>query len=57
MFSHIGKKVRGLAAAFCVIGILGSVAAGVSLYMTRVLQLLPCILIAVGGALLSWMSS
>ena len=57
MFSHIGKKVRGLAAAFCVIGILGSVAAGVSLYMTRVLQLRPCILIAVGGALLSWMSS
>ena len=57
MFSHIGKKVRGLAAAFCVIGILGSVAASVSLYMTRVLQLLPCILIAVGGALLSWMSS
>ena len=57
MFSHIGKKVRGLAVAFCVIGVLGSVAAGVSLFLTRVLQLLPCILIAVGGALLSWLSS
>ena len=57
MFSHIGKKVRGLAVAFCVIGVLGSVAAGVSLFLTKVLQLLPCILIAVGGALLSWLSS
>ena len=57
MFSHIGKKVRGLAVAFCVIGVLSSVAAGVSLFLTKVLQLLPCILIAVGGALLSWLSS
>ena len=57
MFSHIGRKVRGLAVALCVIGILGSIGAGVALYLLKVLQLIPCIAIGIGGALLSWISA
>ncbi len=57
MFNHIGRKVKGLAAALCTIGILGSVGAGVALYLTKILQLIPCIAIGVGGALVSWLSS
>ena len=57
MFSHIGRKVRGLAMVLCAIGILGSIGAGVALYLLKVLQLIPCIAIGVGGALLSWLSS
>ena len=57
MFSHIGRKVRGLAVALCTIGILGSIGAGVALYLLKVLQLIPCIAIGVGGALLSWLSA
>ena len=57
MFRHIGRKVRGLAAALCVIGILGSLGAGTALYLLKILQLIPCIAIAAGGVLLSWLSS
>ena len=57
MFSHIGRKVRGLAVALCTIGILGSIGAGVALYLLKVLQLIPCIAIGIGGALLSWISA
>ena len=57
MYSHIGKKVKGLAVAFCVIGIVSAVASGVLLFVFKVLQLVPCIAIAVGGALLSWLLS
>ena len=57
MFSHIGRKVRGLAVVLCTFGILGSVGAGVTLYLTKLLDLFPCIAIAVGGALVSWLSS
>ena len=57
MFSHIGRKVRGLAVALCTIGILGSIGAGVALYLLKVLQLSPCIAIGIGGALLSWISA
>ena len=57
MFRHIGRKVRGLAVALCVIGIIGSVGAGVALYLTKLVDLVPCIGIAAGGALLSWLSS
>ena len=38
MFRHIGRKVRGLAAALCVIGILGSLGAGAALYLLKILQ-------------------
>lgn len=57
MFNNIGRKVRGLAVALCVIGILGSLGAGVFLYLTKVLELVPCIAIAAGGIVLSWISS
>ena len=57
MFRNIGRKVRGLAVALCVIGILGSIGAGVFLYLTRLLELIPCIAIAAGGVLVSWLSS
>ena len=57
MFRQIGRKVRGLAVALCVIGIIGSIGAGVALYLTKLVDLVPCIAIGVGGALLSWLSS
>ena len=57
MFRHIGRKVRGLAVALCVIGIIGSLGAGTALYLLKILQLIPCIAIGVGGALISWLSS
>ena len=57
MFSHIGRKVRGLAVAMFVIGILASLGAGTALYLTKLLQLIPCIAIGAGGLLLSWVSS
>ena len=55
MFRHIGRKVRGLAVALCVIGIPGSIGAGVALYLTKTLGLIPCIAIGVGGAVVSWL--
>ena len=57
MFKHIGRKVRGLAIGVCAVGIIGSVAAGVSLYVTKLADAGTCIAIAAGGALLSWISS
>ena len=57
MFRHIGRKVRGLAVAICIIGMLGSVGAGVTLFLTKLADLVPCIAIAVGGVLFSWLSS
>ena len=57
MFRNIGRKVRGLAVALCVIGVLGAVGAGVFLYLSKLLELIPCIAIAAGGILLSWLSS
>ena len=35
MFSNIGRRVRGLAVALCVIGILCALGAGVFLYFTK----------------------
>ncbi len=57
MFKHIGRKVRGLAMGVCAVGIIGSAAAGVSLYLTKLAGAGVCIAIAAGGALLSWISS
>ena len=57
MFSNIGRKVRGLAVALCVIGILAALGTGVFLYFTKLADLVPCIAIAVGGILVSWLSS
>ena len=57
MFSHIGRKVKGLAVALCTIGMIGSVAAGVTLYLTKLMDLIPCIAIGVGGLVVSWLGS
>ena len=57
MYHHIGRKVRGLAVAICVIGVIGSIGAGVALYLLKILDLIPCIAIGVGGALVSWLCS
>ena len=57
VFSNIGRKVRGLAVALCVIGILAALGTGVFLYFTKLADLVPCIAIAVGGILVSWLSS
>ena len=57
MYKHIGRRVRGLAVALCIIGITGAVAAGVYLYVEKVLPLEYCIAIGVGGALISWLCS
>lgn len=60
MFKHIGKKLRVLAKIWCVIGALGSIAAGVLMYVLPkkpLLDLPYCIAIAVGGVVLSVLSS
>ena len=35
MFNHIGRKLKAIAAAWGIIGILGSVAAGILLYLGK----------------------
>ena len=57
MFSNIGRKVRGLAVALCVIGILAAIGSAVFMYLTKLAELIPCIAIAAGGILVSWISS
>ncbi len=60
MYKHIGKKLKVLAGIWCVIGVLASIAAGVLLrVLTKKPQmdLLYCILIGVGGIILSVLSS
>ena len=57
MFRHIGRKVRGLAVALCIAGMLGAVGAAAFLYVAKILELIPCIAICVGGLLVSWLSS
>lgn len=52
MFNHIGRKLKAIAAAWGIIGILGSVAAGILLYLGKTLDLLWCVAIAVGGIIL-----
>lgn len=57
MYQHIGKKLRVLAYVVCVVGILGSLAAAVLLYLGKTLDLRYCILIGVGGAVVSLLTS
>ena len=57
MFRHIGKKVRGLAVALCVIGILGAAGAAVYLYVEKILGLELCLVIGIGGIAVSWLCS
>ena len=53
MFNHIGRKLKGIAVAWCVIAAAGSAAAGVLLYLGKTLDLAWCIAICVGGILLA----
>ena len=56
MYKHIGKKLKVLAEVWCTIGILGSLAAGVLLFLGK-MDLLYCILIGLGGIVVSILSS
>ena len=53
MFNHIGRKLKGIAAAWAILGVTGSAAAGVLLYLGKTLDLLWCIVIGAGGIILS----
>ncbi len=59
MYKHIGKKLKVLAELWCLIGVLGSVAAGALLYLVKKppMELPYCIAIAVGGIILAILSS
>ena len=56
MFNHIGRKVKVLAAIWGIVGIAGSIAAGVLLYLGEALDLLWCIVIGVGGIIVTLLS-
>ena len=57
MYNHIGKKLRVLALVLCVLGVLGSLGAGVWLYLEKILKLPLCILIGAGGAIVFLLGS
>ena len=57
MFKHIGRKVRGLAVAICVIGMLGAAGAAVYLGVQKVLDWPWCAAIGAGGVIVSWLTS
>ena len=56
MYQRVGKKLRIFAEIWCLLGVLGSVAAAVVLY-TEKTPLWLCLLICAGGILLSVVSS
>ena len=56
MVKHVGKKLTVLSEIWCVLGILGSVAAGVLLFLGK-MELYYCIPIALGGIFLSILTS
>jgi len=57
MFKGVGKKLKIIAEIWCLLGILGSIAASVLLFLGK-MELYYCILIAIGGVfitiLMSW---
>lgn len=57
MYKNIGRVVKGLSIALCIIGVTGSIAAGVYLYIGKVLDLWICIVMGIGGAIISWLCS
>ena len=56
MYKHVGKKLKILAKIWCLLGICGSIAAGVLLYLGK-MELYYCIPIAVGGIIVSILTS
>ena len=59
MFKHIGQKLKAFAEVWCLVGVLGSITAGVLLYLVKKppLELWMCILIGVGGCVVSVLMS
>jgi hypothetical protein len=57
MFKNIGRKVKGLGVAVCIVGMISSVGSAVFLYFTHILDWPICVTILVGGLLTSWLSS
>ncbi len=59
MYKNIGKKLKVLAEIWCAAGIIGSITAGTLLYVVKKppMDLLYCILIAVGGTIVAVLSS
>jgi hypothetical protein len=43
MYKHIGRKVRGLAVALCLIGVVGSIGTGVYMFVEKILDWPLCI--------------
>ena len=56
MYKQIGKKLKVLAELWCLVGVLGAVAAGVLQYLGK-MPLWSCIAIGVGGIILAILSS
>ena len=59
MYKHVGTKLKAFAEIWCVLGVLGSIAAGALLYLVKKppMALQYCIAIAVGGIIVSILSS
>jgi len=59
MYKHIGKKLKAVAEIWCILGVLGSLAAGALLYLVKKppMKLEYCIGIAVGGIIVAVLSS
>ena len=55
MFKHVGKKLRVIAKIWCLLGVLGSIAMGVLMYLVfkPASELWLCITIGVGGAIVA----
>lgn len=56
MYNHIGKKLKVFAEIWCLLGVLGAVAAAVLLYLAKS-PLWVCIVTGVGGIAVSILSS
>ena len=56
MYQHIGKKLKVFAEIWCLLGVLGAIAAAVLMYLAKV-ELWICIVTGVGGIAVSILSS
>ena len=59
MYQHIGKKLKVVAEIWCLIGVLGSIAAGVFLALAKKppMEWWYCVIIAIAGIIFSILSS
>ena len=56
MYQHIGKKLKVFAEIWCLLGVLGAIAAAVLMYLAKT-ELWICIVTGVGGIAVSILSS